>query len=195
MHPITSPWLCCWGDNTLPGPPRPQPVKKHLGLWGRCLVGNEGRGDLNPFFKRLLPLRLGLLWWFETAPSGCCISRGFGQGIGASLRLCLWGSIGLWNRVFVSISHGVCVTTGILLTSMQQPSRISPPLPTTMSDSRPPRLKMRGLQSTSPLTTLKSTTSPSDWEIPTILSWSPNPVPLDLTGSTTTYWNTSLRTY
>ena len=53
LRPVTS-WLCCWGYNTLPVPHRPRPVKKHLGPWGRCLIGNVGRGDLYPFFTRLL---------------------------------------------------------------------------------------------------------------------------------------------
>ena len=95
---VTS-WLCCWGDNTLPGTHRPWLVKKHLGLWGRCLVGNEGRGDLYPFFK-LLPLGLGLLWWFGTASSGCGISRGFGQGVGASASL--------FVRLYWPWKQGVC---------------------------------------------------------------------------------------
>ena len=58
LRPVTS-WLCCWGYNTLPGPHRPRPVKKHICPWGRCLVGNVGRGDLYPFFERLLPLVWG----------------------------------------------------------------------------------------------------------------------------------------
>ena len=87
------------------------------------------------------------------------------------------------------------LTSTILLTSMQRPSQITRPLPTTVPDSRPSRLKIRGSESTSTLTTLKSTTSPSDCELSSVLSWRPNPVPLDLTGSTTTYWNTSLRTH
>ena len=98
LRSVTS-WLCCWGDNNLPGPHRPWLVKKHLGLWGRCLVGNEGRGDLYPFFK-LLPLGLGLLWWFGTASSGCGIRRGFGQGVGASASLSV--------RLYWPWKQGVC---------------------------------------------------------------------------------------
>ena len=78
---------------------------------------------------------------------------------------------------------------------MQRPSQITPLLSTTVPDSRPSRLKMKGPESTSPLTILKSTTSPSDWEISGVLYWRLNPVPQDLTGSTTTCWNTSLRTH
>ena len=87
------------------------------------------------------------------------------------------------------------LTSTILLTSMQRPSQISRPVPTTVPDSRPSRLKIRGSESTSTLTTLKSTKSLSDCELSSVPSWRPNPVPLDLTGSTTTYWNTSLRTH
>ena len=86
-------------------------------------------------------------------------------------------------------------TPRILLTSMQQLLQITPPLPTTVPDSRSSRPKMRGSEWTSPLTTLTSTTCPSDWEISGVLSWRPNPVPVDLMGSTTTNWNTSLRTH
>ena len=68
-------------------------------------------------------------------------------------------------------------------------------LPTTVPNSRPSRHMMREPESTLLLTTLKSTTSPSDWEIWGVLSWRSNPVPLDLTGSTITCWNTSPRTH
>ena len=87
------------------------------------------------------------------------------------------------------------LTPRISLMRKQQHSQTTPPLPTTVPDSRPSRLKMRELESTSPMITLKSTTSPSDWEISGVLSWRPNPVPLGLTGSKTTCWNTSLRTH
>ena len=87
------------------------------------------------------------------------------------------------------------LTPRISLMRKQQHSQTTPPLPTTVPDSRPSRLKMRELESTSPMITLKSTTSPSDWEISGALSWRPNPVPLGLTGSKTTCWNTSLRTH
>ena len=86
------------------------------------------------------------------------------------------------------------LTPRIWLASTQQHSQTTPPLPAIVPDSRPSRLNMREFESTSPLITLRSTTSPSDWKISGDLSWRPNPVPLDLTGSTTTCWNTSQRT-
>ena len=82
-----------------------------------------------------------------------------------------------------------------LLTSMRQHLQITPPLPTTVLNYRPSRHMMREPESTSLLTTLKYTPSPSDWEIWGVLSWRPNPVRLDLTGSTVTCWNTSLRAH
>ena len=82
-----------------------------------------------------------------------------------------------------------------LLTSLQQHSQITPPLPTTVPNSRPSRHMIWELEFTSLLTTLKSTTSPSDWEIWDFLSWRPNPVHLDLMGPTITCWSTSLRTH
>ena len=83
-------------------------------------------------------------------------------------------------------------TPRILLTSTQLHSQIIPPLPTTVQDARPSRNRMRRSESTSLLTTLKSTTNPSDWETSGAPSRRPNPVPLDLMGSTTIYWNISL---
>ena len=76
-------------------------------------------------------------------------------------------------------------TPKILLTSKQLHSQMIPPLPTTVQDSRPSRNRMRRFQSTSLLTTLNSTTNPSDWETSGTPSLRSNPVPLDLMGSTT----------
>ena len=87
------------------------------------------------------------------------------------------------------------LTPSLLPMSMQQHSQITPPLPTTVQDSRKSRNRMRRSESTSLLTILKSTTNPSGLGISGVPSWRPNPVPLDLMGSTTIYWNISLRTH
>ena len=71
---------------------------------------------------------------------------------------------------------------------------ITPPLPTTVQDSRQSRNMMRRSESTSLLTIPKSTTNPSGWGISGVPPWRPNPVPLDLMGSTIIYWNICLRT-
>ena len=81
----------------------------------------------------------------------------------------------------------------ILLMSMRQHSQTTPP-PTTVLHSRPLKCRRRRWKLTSCRTTLWSTTILSDWEIWGGQSWRPNPVHLDLTGSTTICWNISLRT-
>ena len=74
-------------------------------------------------------------------------------------------------------------------------AKFTPPPPTTVQDSRQSRNRMRRSESTSLLTIPKSTTNPSGWGISGVPSWRPSPVPLDLMGSTTIYWNISLVTH
>ena len=82
----------------------------------------------------------------------------------------------------------------ILLMSMRQHSQTTPPLPTTVLHSKPLKCRGRRWKLTSRQTTLRSTTNLFDWEIWGGQSWRPNPVHLDLMGSTTICWNISLRT-
>ena len=87
------------------------------------------------------------------------------------------------------------LTPSLMPMNMQQHSQITPPLPTTVQNSRQSKNMMRSSESTSLLTIPKSTTNPSGWGISGVPSWRPNPVPLDLMGSTTIYWNIFLRTH
>ena len=101
-----------------------------------------------------------------------------------------------WLLVLTNGKDGASITDpSVLPMSMQQHSQITPPLPTSVQDSRQSRNRMRRSESTSLLTILKSTTNPSGWEISDVPSSRPNLMPLDLMGSTTIYWNISLRTH
>ena len=92
-------------------------------------------------------------------------------------------TIGLLYVYFLSI-HSLNIIKRVE-TGMQQHSQTSPPPPTTVLHFRPLKCTRRWWKFTSRQTTLRSTTNLTDWEIWGGQSWRPNPVHLDLTGSTT----------